>query len=322
MSLPKSSFNGFIPSLLLAVCAAYIFPDGAALLRLGKVTDIGIGLIFFFYGLKLSPSSFRADIRNYRLHLLIHLSTFVLFPLLVLPFKPLMVGETASLLWVGMFFLAVLPSTVSSSVVMVSLAKGNIPAAIFNASISGLLGIVATPLWLGLVVADVAGVPWEAVVVKLLVQIVLPLGIGILLHRRFGASAIKHGKSIGLFDKSIIVLIVYASFSQSFKSKILSGLQMIDLFLLLGAVLSLLFLVMFCVNRLALKMRFTDKDRITAIFCGSKKSLVHGSVMAKIMFGHSAHASIYLLPIMLYHISQLLIVAVIAQRFGKRPMEA
>lgn len=302
----------------MTIPVAYLFPKGSAILHLNEVTDVGIGLIFFFYGLKLSMGTFRSGVRNYKLHLLIHLSTFVLFPLLVLPFKSLLTGETAQLLWVGMFFLAVLPSTVSSSVVMVSIAKGNIPAAIFNASLSGLLGVVLTPLWLGLVVDDAQGVSVLTVITKLLLQIVLPLSLGILLHHKIGHFAVKKSELIGYFDKTVIVLIVYSSFCLSFNANLFSGMKLEVLLLLYLSILTLFLLAMFTVNLISKKLGFSTEDRVTALFCGSKKSLVHGSVMAKIMFGHSINASIYILPVMIYHISQLLIIAFVAERFGKR----
>ncbi|MEB8330333.1 bile acid:sodium symporter [Flavobacteriaceae bacterium KMM 6897] len=314
----KIKVNGFIIALLMAIPVAYLIPEGSRILHLNEVTDVGIGLIFFFYGLKLSLGTFRSGVRNYKLHLLIHLSTFILFPLLVLPFKSLMVGESAHLLWVGMFFLAVLPSTVSSSVVMVSIAKGNIPAAIFNASLSGLLGVVLTPLWLGLVINDAQGVSAITVISKLLLQIVIPLGLGIILHHKIGHLAVKNNTLIGYFDKTVIVLIVYSSFCLSFNANLFSGMQLNELLLLYTAILVLFLLVMFLVNMVSKKLGFTTEDRVTALFCGSKKSLVHGSVMAKIMFGHSINASIYILPVMIYHISQLLIIAFIAERFGNR----
>jgi sodium/bile acid cotransporter 7 len=88
--------------------------------------------------------------------------------------------------------------------------------------------------------------------------------------------------------------------------------------MLYGSIIALFLLVIFLVGFISKKLGFSLEDRITAVFCGSKKSLVHGSVMAKIVFANSVFASIYILPIMLYHISQLLIIAFIAERYGKR----
>lgn len=178
--------------------------------------------------------------------------------------------------------------------------------------------VVLTPLWLGLVIDDVQGVSAVTVVSKLLLQIVFPLALGIILHHRIGHLAIKNNTLIGYFDKTVIVLIVYSSFCLSFNANLFSGMHLKELLLLYSAILALFLLVMFLVNLVSKKLKFSTEDRITALFCGSKKSLVHGSVMAKIMFGHSINASIYILPVMIYHISQLLIIAFIAERFGKR----
>ena len=117
--------------------------------NLNRFIDWGICIIFLLYGLKLNIKEVFRDIKNWKLHLLVQLGTFVLFPLLVALFYPLAKGTDYQLVWLSIFFLASLPSTVSSSVVMVSIAKGNITSAIFNASISGLIGIVATPLLMG-----------------------------------------------------------------------------------------------------------------------------------------------------------------------------
>src|SRR5690606_39713389 len=95
----------------------------------------------------------------------------------VLAARPLFKGTDFEVPWFGVVFLAALPSTVSSSVVMVSIAKGNIPAAIFNASISSLIGVVVTPLWVGLFIASATGdFDVTDIVIKLFLQVLLQIG--------------------------------------------------------------------------------------------------------------------------------------------------
>ena len=135
------------------ILIAYVFPGigmKGEYLNLDLIIDAGISLIFFFYGLKMSPEKFRAGVSNWKLHITIQSITFIVFPILVLPFYSLTAGSNYETIWMAVFFLAALPSTVSSSVVMVSIARGNVPGAIFNASISGIIGIFATPLWMNL----------------------------------------------------------------------------------------------------------------------------------------------------------------------------
>ena len=312
-------FNGFIAALLFAILIAWFVPEGPEVLPLKTITDIGIGFIFFFYGLKLSPVEFKAGFRNYRVHILIQLTTFVVFPILVLAFTPFFEDGLTSQLWLALFFLGALPSTVSSSIVMVSLARGDIPTAIFNASLSGLIGIVATPLWMSLFMAASSDFEFGMVVQKLLIQIILPLAIGLFLQKYFGDLARKNSKKISFFDKSIIVLIVYSSFSSAFSSELFTTIGPPDLLKLTALVTVLFFAVYFGLGLISRWMNLSTEDEITAKFCGTKKSLVHGSVMVKVIFGNSAANALYLLPIMLYHILQLLVIAVFAEGYRKRP---
>lgn len=314
-------FNGFIATLFVAIIIAYLFPEGIRLLPLRTITDIGIGLIFFFYGLKLSPAEFKLGFLNYKAHLVIQLSTFVAFPLLTIAFLPLFDQGSSSDLWIALFFLGTLPSTVSSSIVMVSLAKGNLPTAIFNASLSGLLGILATPLWLSFFIKKAGDFDFSQIMMKLFLQIILPLLIGLILQRFLGRLARKYSKELGLLDKTTIILIVYSSFSTSFLSGIFDTIPPLALGKLFLIVVILFFGVYYGLGVLSDRLGFSISDKITTQFCGTKKSLVHGSVMVKVIFGSSASTGLLLLPIMLYHSLQLLLVAWFAARYRKRRLE-
>lgn len=310
-------FNGFIATLFVAIIFAYFFPQGIEVLPLTAITDIGIGLIFFFYGLKLSPAEFKMGFLNYKVHIVVQLTTFLVFPLLALLLLPFFEGGTGSDLWIALFFLGTLPSTVSSSIVMVSLAKGNLPTAIFNASLSGLIGIVATPVWLSFFMRRSGEFEFGSIILKLFLQIILPLIIGLILQRFWGHFARKYSKQLGLFDKTTIILIVYSSFSASFLSRLFDNVNLFDLGKLFSMVVLLFFVVYYGLGAVSTKIGFKTPDKITTQFCGTKKSLVHGSVMVKVIFGNSANTGLLLLPIMLYHSLQLLLVAYYAEKYRK-----
>lgn len=313
---------GFIFAIFIAIGIAYFFPEGASLLPLKTITDVGIGLIFFFYGLKLAPAEFKAGLLNYKVHIIIHLTTFIIFPLFCLACLPLFDEGLASELWIALFFLGTLPSTVSSSVVMVALAKGNLPAAIFNASLSGLIGIIATPLWIGFILEKTADFDFLNVLQKLCLQIIVPLAIGLFLQRFFGNWARKYGKQLSLFDKTTIILIIYYSFSNSFSSDLIKSIQAEELFKMAVIVLVLFFVVFYGLAAVSNFIGLNTEDKITAQFCGTKKSLVHGSVMVRVIFGSSANSGLILLPIMLYHSAQLILVAWYAEKYRKRAIQA
>ncbi|MDX1544799.1 MAG: bile acid:sodium symporter family protein [Christiangramia sp.] len=312
--------HGFILAIFIAIGIAYFYPQGTELLPLKTITDIGIGLIFFFYGLKLAPAEFKAGLLNYRVHIIIHVTTFLIFPLLCLACLPLFENGLGSDLWIALFFLGTLPSTVSSSVVMVALAKGNLPAAIFNASLSGLIGIIATPLWIGFILEKTTDFDFIEVLQKLCLQIIVPLAIGLFLQRYFGDLARKYGRQLSLFDKTTIILIIYSSFSNSFTSDLFRTVTLNELIKMVAIVLVLFFVVFFGLAFFSNLIGLNTKDKIAAQFCGTKKSLVHGSVMVRVIFGNAASSGLLLLPIMLYHSAQLILVAWFAEKYRKREM--
>ncbi len=301
------------------VVLAYFLPGPGLAERpvsLERIAGYGVIVIFFFYGLKLDFHKLRIGLANRNLHLLIQLTTFLLFPLIGIALKPLF-SEATMPVWIGISYLCALPSTVSSSIVMVSIANGNVPAAIFNASISSLIGVFITPLWVNMFVhTGAADVDQWSVITQLMLQVLLPVAIGIALHKRFGKYAQHHQKALKTFDQSVILVIIYCSFCKSFSSGVFSALSWLQLGLLTAGMIGLFLVVVFLTGAIARALGFSPADRITAIFCGSKKSLVQGTVMSKVLFPGSAVIGIILLPLMLYHALQLIAASILAQRMA------
>lgn len=315
--LPDGFIMGIIGMIVLARLIPGIGHEGS-IIELSKVIKAGIALLFFFYGLKLSPENLKNDLSNWRLHVLIQVITFLVFPILILAFYPLLRSTSYELLWLAVFFLAALPSTVSSSVVMVNIAGGNLPSAIFNASISGVIGIILTPTWMSLFLDQQAtGFEFSGVIRDLVIQILIPVALGLIMHRWWGKWAQRNRSRISLFDKSVILAIVYRSFSDSFTNDIFSSIPNLSLLVLGAVVISLFFLVFEGTKQLNKLLKFNREDRITVLFCGSKKSLVHGSVMVGVLFAGTTEGSLFLVPVMIYHAFQLFYISLVARKYSR-----
>jgi sodium/bile acid cotransporter 7 len=328
--LQKAGLNGFFFALIFMVLLAWFFPYHGTTqspLPLGTITKYGVSVIFLIYGLRLSPEKLRTGLTNWKLHLLIQTTTFLVFPLFVLIFSFLLNDPEYGMLWIGTFYLAALPSTVSSSVVMVSIAGGNLPAAIFNASISSVIGIFLTPLWMSFFIKETgSSVDLIDVIVKLCLQVLAPVILGILLHDRFGSFAERYKTELRYFDQTIILLIVYTAFCESFYGDMFASHQMTEI-LMLALIMISLFLVMFmCMYLLSSLFKFNREDTITVLFCGSKKSLVQGAVMGRVLFPNPVSFGLILLPLMLYHALQLIAGSIIAEKMAikskKAPLQA
>ncbi|MBQ3388260.1 MAG: bile acid:sodium symporter [Thermoguttaceae bacterium] len=318
--------NKFVLALFAAVLLAWFYPplgSGSGPLSLTSLAHWGISVIFFFYGLRLDRQRICSGLKNLRLHALTQSATFILFPLLALAVIHLFglipagnpFGTPLSALALGTFFLAALPSTVSSSVVMTNLAGGNVPAAIFNASLSSLAGVFITPIWMRLYLnASTGGSALGSTLLSLTCQVLLPVALGIVLNKRLGWFSVKYDNGLRLFDQSVILLIVYTSFCHSFAERMFDGLSFPALFLLAAVMVLFFFTVYGMIGAAARLLKFNREDRITALYCGSKKSLVHGTVMSAVLLTDPKLAGVLILPTMIYHALQLLIVGILAER--------
>lgn len=323
--LKKLKIDSFVVAIIISILIAYFFPQLAAKgspVPMGTISSIGVSLIFFFYGLNLSTEAIRDGLKNWRLHVVVQSSTFLIFPLIILLFYPLFKNTSNETLWLAFLFMAALPSTVSSSVVMVSMANGNLPAAIFNASISGIIGILLTPLWLTPFIKH-SGVETDftAIYLQLITEIVLPLILGLSLRRFLGNLARKYKSKLDLFDKFIILLIIYKSFVQSFEEKIFLSVSLTEMLTMIILVITLFYIMYFLTGWIGKLLKFNHGDRITNQYCGTKKSLIHGTVFSKALFGQASIVGIILLPLMLYHAIQIFIISIYASREGKEQRE-
>ncbi|HET7545728.1 MAG TPA: bile acid:sodium symporter family protein [Polyangiaceae bacterium] len=310
----------FLLGMVLAVLLAWLLPAPGAKggsLHPELLNKLGVSLIFFLHGLTSSFAALGAGARNWRLHLLVQACTFLLCPLLGVLLLAGFGRHLSVDLRTGLFFLCALPSTVSSSVALTATAKGNVPAAVFNATLSSLLGVVLTPLWLSLVLgATGQALPIASVILDLALWLVLPLFIGQLLRPMLGAFATRHKSRISVLDRLTILLLVYTSFCDSVQDGVWRAGGGALLVSALASV-AILAATMLSVWQLSRALHFALPDRIVALFCGSKKTLASGVPMARLIFGAHPGLGIILLPIMLYHPLQLVVGGWLAGRFAR-----
>ena len=299
----------FLIGMALSVALAWLVPGPGAkggALHPELLNKLGVSLIFFLHGLTLSLAALAAGARNWRLHLLVQASIFLLCPLLGLLL--LAIGSRLPVdLRTGLFFLCALPSTVSSSVALTATAKGNVPAAVFNATLSSLLVVLG---------AAGQGLPIADVIFDLLKWLVLPLFVGQLLRPLFGVFATRHKARISVLDRLTILMLVYTSFCDSVKDGVWHAGGSALLVSTLASI-ALLSTTMLIVWQLSRALGFALDERIVALFCGSKKTLASGVPMARLIFGAYPGIGIILLPLMLYHPLQLVVGGWLAGRFAR-----
>lgn len=317
----------FLFGMVCAVFLAWLWPAPGAhggALHPELLNKLGVALIFFLHGLTLSSDAFKAGTLRWPLHLIVQAATFVVFPLLGLALIALLGAHLSDDLRAGVFFLCALPSTVSSSVALTAVARGHVPAALFNATLSSLLGVFLTPLWLTAVrPAGASGsLPLGSVILDLIVWLILPLAIGQSLRPFLGKIAARHKPQISRVDRATILLLIYTSFCDSFQAGIWRGQGVVSLLIATGLCVVILAVVMTVTTFTARAAQLPFDEQIVAIFCGSKKTLASGVPMARLMFGHDPGLSVILLPLMIFHPLQLVVCGWFASRWGRRDLSA
>ena len=312
----------FVILIGVMVFSAWRFPKPGAVddfLSIKTVAHYGVSMIFLFYGLGLTLGKFLKSLGNYSLHITIHASTFLVFPLFILLLYHFFVDDANRSLWLGAFYLAALPSTVSSSVVMVSLARGNVPAAIFNASLSSILGVFITPIWMSVFLSTKGGdYNLAGSIFDLMLIVLLPVGLGMLFARtRPGVWVMQHRTLTNRFDQAVVLLIIYTSFCDSFSHHVFDDFTLQKIAVIALLMIALFFTIFGIVSAACHVLHFNREDRIAAQFCGSKKSLMHGTAMSRVLFRGDISVGVILLPLMLYHALQLIIVSILAKSMRK-----
>lgn len=320
MRLPKLDY--FLVGLLLMVLLALVWPTpgmSGGPLHFEYVTTYGVSVVFFLYGLTLSPQKMKAGVMHWRLHLCVQFATFVLFPAILLAVRALVPGLFSDDVWLGFFYVAALPSTVSSSVAMTNIARGNVPAAVFNASLSSLLGVFVTPFLMSWYMhSNGIDMPLLPVILKVVMLVLVPIVLGQIARRWLAGWAHRNAFWVKLADRSTILAIVYNSFCDSVAAGVWNAGDLMLVVRIAVASVALFAIVYLAMNGICVAMGFNIRDRIACQFCGSKKSLATGVPLAPVMFGQNAALGLIVAPIMVFHFLQLVIVSVLAARFARR----
>lgn len=312
-----SFFEPFILMLLGTVLLASVLPARGVWATIASgAADVGIVLLFFLHGAKLSREAIWQGARNWRLHAMVFATTFILFPLLGIAFSntPGLAGPVAS----GLLFLTLLPSTVQSSIAFTAIARGNVAAAVCSASFSNLIGIILTPALVALLMSGVGGQGGGislSAVESIVLQLLVPFVAGHLLRPWIGAFITRQKALLTVVDRGSILLVVYSAFGAAVVEGLWSRVSGFDLALIASLCVVMLGIVLVATWLMGRALGFTREDAIVLLFCGSKKSLASGVPMAGVLFP-AAQVGAVLLPVMLFHQIQLIACAVIARRYA------
>ena len=302
--------NWFLIGLAVAVTLAWLFPDPGAsggLLRSQLTTRTGVVLIFFFQGLTLSMTVLRSGIMQWRLHLFVQCCTFLGIPLMAFVLVTAGASLLSEELRLGIIFLSVLPTTIATSVAYTAMTGGNVAGAVFNSTFGNMAGIFITPLWIGVwLQAGGETLPLGKLFLDISMMLLAPLRIGQAVRPMIVKWVERNKKRFSIASSLIILFIVYAAFSNSWKQNIWSSQGTETALTAAGGAVLLFFLALVLSIAGIRLLRFDHANAMAALFCAPQKTLAAGAPLANLIFAGHPGLSLILLPIMFYHPLQLL----------------
>ncbi|MCH6258585.1 bile acid:sodium symporter [Puniceicoccaceae bacterium K14] len=318
--------QGFLVGLFGAVVAALIVPqlgERGGPLKPEITTKLAVILTFVIQGLSLPTRQILKSAMKFRLHAYCQISAFAVAPLLMLGTLFLVGDWIHESIRYGFIYLAVLPTTISSAIVMTTNANGDSSSALFSTTLSNILGIFITPLFCAQLIGTTSGgfPPVGPLISKLSILILLPLIAGQLIRPFVREWAQSSKKLFKRLSNGFIVFIVFAAFCNSVQSGVWQSvgfLALIKTFLLVSAFLGLFSVLVWSASPIGAS---NYSERITILFCGSQKTLAAGVPMAAVIFAETSgnvNPGLIILPIMCYHPMQLFLAGYLVGRFNKQ----
>lgn len=302
--------NWFLIGLVAVVLLAWRFPDPGAsggILRSQVLTRMGVVLIFFFQGLTLSFAVLRTGLMQWRLHLFVQFFIFLVIPLVAVGMITAGASFLSEPLRLGFIFLAVLPTTIATSVAYTVMTRGNVAGAVFNSTLANMAGIFITPLWIGMWL-QVGGetLPLGKLFLDISMLLLAPLLFGQVCRPLVRRWVDGRKRWFATASSLIILFIVHAAFCNSWKQNVWSA-HGTEAALVAAAGAALLFFIALGLSAVGIRiLRFEHENAMVVLFCAPQKTLAAGAPLANLIFAAHPGFGLILLPVLLYHPLQLL----------------
>ena len=275
--------------------------------------DVVIVLIFFFSGLILNAREIRSGLMDTKG---IAIALVIIF--LVSPITGALFGMTSlsTGIKIGVFLVAVMPTTLSSGVVMTGAAGGNMAHALVITILANGLAVFTIPVALSLLLNLVGGtavvtIDKLAIVMKLGFYVLLPLCTGLTIKFFTKSFMGRFALKLQVLNQWLVLGIVWMAMSQARDAIINSGGSVGIVFLLVfgfhGILLS-------CAGLFSKLLKLGRGRRESVIFMGSQKTLPLSVILQVSLFPQYGLA---LVVCVLHHMVHLLMDGYLVGRLRK-----
>ena len=274
--------------------------------------DAIVAAVLFLMALPVEAGAMWRAVRQPLAPLLAIGVSCLVLPLAAWGLSPLMSRELAG----GFLIAASIPSTLASASVWTRQAGGNDSISVLVTIVTNTLCFLVTPFWLAVMLggaADASSLDAVALIVKLFWIVVLPIGLAQLvrLRKEVAGFAARHKTALGILTQCGVLTFVFTGAVQTgerLSGADRTGMLAADLLVMIACTLGLHLAMLYLGIWLARLAGLPRADEIAVGFSGSQKTLMVG-------LGIAVDSGLSVLPIIAYHIGQLLIDTLVADHY-------
>jgi sodium/bile acid cotransporter 7 len=271
-------------------------------LKMHRGPDAVIVLVFFFSGLILDARQIRSDVMDIKGIIAALIIIFLVAPVIGALFGAIPLDTSVV---IGVFLVAVMPTTLSSGVVMTGAAGGNMAQALVITILAHGLAVFTIPVMLSLLLRLVGGsavvyIDKSAIMIKLGFYVLLPLCFGLTIKFLTKSLMDRFVYRLQMLNQLLVLGIVWMAMSQA-RIAIISGGASVGIILLLvfsfhGILLSVAGIFTGC-------LKLGKGRRESVIFMGGQKTLPLSIILQVSLFPQYGLA---LVVCVLHHLIHLL----------------
>lgn len=303
--------------LALAIGLALVLPVSGGAREIAQfIANAAVFLLFFLNGVRLPRHEVMAGLGNHRFLWPLTLWCFGAMALAGWAFWQTGQGWMPPLIALGFLYLGCLPSTVQSATAYSALAGGNLASSVVAAALLNLLGVFITAPLFSLLAGGNGAELHSDGLLKVVLILLLPFMLGQIAQGKLAAWVKEHRQLTTWFDRGSIAIAVYVAFSGAVEQRFWTLVEPTGWVWLVGGVALFLAVAHFGAWLLGGLLKLDRANRVSMLFAGAQKSIAMGAPLASVLFT-PAVAGVVLLPILLYHLAQLVLAAPIATRLNQ-----
>lgn len=279
--------------------------------------DAAIFIIFLFSGLLLDVSQISAGIKNVKSILLSLILIFIAAPAISLFFGMTSLGTGIK---IGIFLVAIMPTTLSSGVVMTGAAGGNMAGALVTTILSNGVALFTVPLTLSFLMGFIGitattSIDKSVIMMKIGVLVLLPLSMGLAakLKKTIRPVILQYSAYFQNINQFLILFIVWMALCQAKPAIMENSGDIITIWICVaifhGALLAIGYITI-CIFRLK------PGQRESTLLMGCQKTLPLSIILQITLF---PQYGIALVVCVLHHFTQLIMDSFVVVRLKKSP---